>query len=362
MGYVLFKEGSLSPVNQYKNWEKNMARGVKKGALGFTSRFAEFVSRVFRTGRQHFTIMLIPHSEKKIFNFKVSIFALIFYSAILSGVTIGFVSMAALFGGLQSESLEKAAQAQLAQAKLDIYGEEINSLNQVTQLHETAFSGLLDIIGTPQTKGTLDGDARGDLTSFLNVQQLKQGVSREVGSLVRLRSYLEQSLAPLGDVTNVLNSQKKLLVDIPTLWPLKGVRGRITSYHGASENPFTGAWYFHKGIDIAQSVGTPIIAPANGKVNRVEFDANGYGNYIDLTHPYGFSTRFGHLSRVLVSKGQEVLRGQLIGNMGSTGYSTGPHLHYEVHLGVQYVDPLEYLNISSAVIDQGAGADGRGYE
>lgn len=338
-----------------------MARGVRKGTIGLFSRLRESLSGVMAKGRQHFTIMLIPHSEKKIFNLKISIFALVFYGAVLATVVTGFLVMTMFFADMQEKRVTSEQIAKEAQAKLDIFGEEINTLGQVSQLHEAAFSSLLDVIGASQSSQTLEQDARGDLAAFLNTQQLGQGASREVGSLVALRAYLEGSLAPMGEVTNVLNSQKKLLVDIPTLWPLKGVRGRITSYHGTQEHPFTGAWYFHKGIDIAQASGTPIVATANGKVSKVDFDANGYGHYAVLTHEYGFTTLFGHMSRVYVTKGQSVTRGQVIGAVGSTGQSTGPHVHYEVHIGTTLVNPLEYLNISSDIVDQGNGAEGRGF-
>lgn len=339
-----------------------MARGVKKGAVSFSSRFADGVRRLFITGRQHFTIMLIPHSEKKIFNFKISVFALVFYSAILTSVTVGFIAMATIFGTIQTENQEKQARADLAQARLDIYSQEINSLSEVTKLHETAVSNLLNIVGTSQGRQKQERDDTGDLTSFLNMQELKQGASREVGVLMQHKAYLQSSISPLEEVAKLLETQKNFLADAPTLWPLKGVRGTITSFHGPAEHPFTGIWYFHKGIDIAQATGTPIVATANGKVGKVDYDANGYGNYADLEHKYGFRTRFAHMSRVFVSKGQQVLRGQLIGAVGSTGYSTGPHVHYEVHMGTQLVDPMLYLNISSDLLDQTSGVDGRGFE
>ena len=131
------------------------------------------------------------------------------------------------------------------------------------------------------------------------------------------------------------------------LWPLKEVRGWVTDRFGPSVHPFSGQWYLHKGIDIAQRMGTPIVAKANGKVSRVDFEALGYGHYVDIRHNYGFLTKYGHLQRSYVSQGQDIVRGQVIGGLGSSGLSTGPHLHYEIRIGNQVVDSTKYLSLSS---------------
>ena len=115
-------------------------------------------------------------------------------------------------------------------------------------------------------------------------------------------------------------------------------------------NTPSGGWYLHKGIDIAWGYGVPIVATANGKVQKIDNDPMGLGWYIVLRHNYGFHTRYGHFDRIIVQKGQEVRRGQIIGYMGSSGLSTGPHLHYEVGIGSQVVDPEQFLSIRSPLI------------
>ena len=100
---------------------------------------------------------------------------------------------------------------------------------------------------------------------------------------------------------------------------------------------------FHPGIDIANDMGTPIIATADGVVEYAGWNAGGYGNMVDINHGNGLMTRYGHASQVVVSAGQHVRRGQLIAYMGSTGFSTGPHVHYEVHVNGQRVNPISYL-------------------
>ena len=125
-------------------------------------------------------------------------------------------------------------------------------------------------------------------------------------------------------------------VTTPTGWPTDGF---ISSGYGLRWN---GA-EFHQGIDIAAEMGTPIVATADGVVTIAGWNAGGYGNMVDIDHGSGVSTRYGHASAVVVTPGQRVRRGQIIAYVGSTGHSTGPHLHYEVRLSGQPVNPASYL-------------------
>jgi len=126
---------------------------------------------------------------------------------------------------------------------------------------------------------------------------------------------------------------------VPSLWP---VRGRITAGFGQREDPFSGEGAFHSGVDISVPFGTNVEAGGEGIVMNAGWDA-GYGNEILLDHGYGLMTRYGHLSKLFVVMGQEVKRGQLIGEVGMTGRATGPHLHYEVLVNGTPVNPIKYL-------------------
>ena len=124
--------------------------------------------------------------------------------------------------------------------------------------------------------------------------------------------------------------------NVPSIWPTTGV---VTSPYGLR----WGGTDFHPGIDIANDMGTPIVATADGSVEYAGWNAGGYGNMVDINHGNGLMTRYGHASQVVVTAGQSVKRGQLIAYMGSTGFSTGPHCHYEVHVNGQRVNPISYL-------------------
>ena len=127
----------------------------------------------------------------------------------------------------------------------------------------------------------------------------------------------------------------------PNLWPLDG--GYISSDFGSRSNPFDGySSDYHPGIDIAENYGAPVYASASGYVQRAGW-YGGYGKYIKISHDYGYATAYGHLSSIEISAGDYVSKGQIIGYVGSTGYSTGPHLHFEVLLYGEQVNPRRLI-------------------
>lgn len=121
------------------------------------------------------------------------------------------------------------------------------------------------------------------------------------------------------------------------------VKGRLTSRFGYRSDPFTGARTFHTGIDLAGALGTPIKAVMDGRVATTGYSTL-FGNYIIITHDAGYQTLYGHLSSIGVQRGQNVSQGALIGKMGSTGYSTGSHLHLSVYKNGKMIDPFSVLN------------------
>ena len=130
----------------------------------------------------------------------------------------------------------------------------------------------------------------------------------------------------------------------PNLWP---VQGQVTGSFGERIDPFNGEGAFHSGVDIGSSYGAPIIAPADGTVTFTD-TLGGYGKAIMIDHGNGISTRYGHLSGFAVTAGQKVHRGDVIGYVGESGRSTGPHLHYEVRINDTPVNPYKYLRITVA--------------
>ena len=152
------------------------------------------------------------------------------------------------------------------------------------------------------------------------------------------RSYaLEQNLHELYEL---LSDQRSFLNALPTKKPAEGV---FTSGFGVRVSPMgDGVEKIHEGIDIAAGIGTPIHAPAAGTIVFAG-KKSGYGQIVMMYHGYGLETWYGHTSRILVKAGQKVKRGQVIALVGNSGHSTGPHVHYEVHVNGTPVDPINYI-------------------
>jgi len=176
---------------------------------------------------------------------------------------------------------------------------------------------------------------------------LKQAetVKQRTHSLLR-KAELQDST--LSQMSNIVNKTHRQWLQRPSIWP---TQGRITSRFGYRFHPIAKHNMFHSGLDIANKTWTPIFAPADGIVKFVGAKDH-FGNLIELSHPENnIETLFGHLQQALVNKGQIVKRGELIGYMGSSGRSTGPHLHYEVKIDRKSVDPLGFILPTDVVVD-----------
>lgn len=162
---------------------------------------------------------------------------------------------------------------------------------------------------------------------------------------------------PLVASAQVRNPGK---VSIPSLMPVDGVR--LTSDYGMRSHPVLGGRRAHKGVDLAGSVGAPVRATADGVISRADWYSS-YGLYISVEHGGEIQTRYGHLSRLNVAAGQQVKKGDVIGYVGSTGRSTGPHLHYEVRIAGLAVNPAPYMQgaaLASAESNADSDKSGKG--
>jgi len=149
----------------------------------------------------------------------------------------------------------------------------------------------------------------------------------------------ERREGSIRQLETFLRGQKVRLASTPSIWP---ARGWLTSSFGTRIDPYTGKSTMHRGIDIANQEGVPVMAPARGVVTFAG-NSGGFGNVIVIDHGYGMRTRFGHLSEIAISVGDRVDRGDRIGRIGNTGRSTGPHLHYEVEINGVAENPMNYI-------------------
>lgn len=162
----------------------------------------------------------------------------------------------------------------------------------------------------------------------------------------RLHQIMDQLEGRMGDlhgqIKHGFEEQKETVVFFDSFPNMLPVPGWVTSAFGYRRSPFNGRPAMHYGLDIASPTGTHILAPADGLITMAEFQG-GYGRKVVIDHGFGVETIFGHASQILVKEGKKVKRGDPIARVGSSGHSTGPHLHYEVHVDGMPVDPLDYL-------------------
>ncbi|MBD5340858.1 MAG: M23 family metallopeptidase [Bacteroides sp.] len=154
------------------------------------------------------------------------------------------------------------------------------------------------------------------------------------------RQLYAQSLS-FDQLRDMASQQQDKLAHIPSVIPINIKDFTMSSGYGFRRDPIYGSSKFHEGLDFAAKSGTPVFATADGKVTEAGRQG-GYGNCVDISHGYNYLTRYAHLSEILVKPGQEVKRGELIGKVGSTGKSTGPHLHYEVRFKNEPQNPVNY--------------------
>ncbi len=143
-----------------------------------------------------------------------------------------------------------------------------------------------------------------------------------------------------NEIKKALELNKEMASALPALKPANGSIGE--SGYGNRLHPILGIYKFHSGVDIQAPVGTPVIASGGGKVVFVGYD-QGYGKVVEIDHGYGYKTKYAHLSQYFVLEGDMVKRGDLIGKVGNTGLSTGPHLHYEVIVNGETKDPMLFM-------------------
>ncbi len=180
------------------------------------------------------------------------------------------------------------------------------------------------------------------LVQSMGASDLVTSMTSQLNQLILRVAYQEKSYS---EIENMVKNKAKLLAAIPAIQPISNKDlSHIASGFGYRIDPVYKVTKFHAGLDFAAPLGTPIYATADGVVVKADFNAGGYGNHVVIDHGYGYETLYGHMYKIKVKPGETVKRGEVIGWVGSTGKSTGPHCHYEVHKNGVPVDPVYYFS------------------
>jgi murein DD-endopeptidase MepM/ murein hydrolase activator NlpD len=176
---------------------------------------------------------------------------------------------------------------------------------------------------------------------FRSTDELIDEVDKEI---VSLKHRIETQKTSYDTLQKMVQSKEKMLASIPAIQPISNKSlDHVASGFGYRIDPIYKTPKMHTGLDFAAAMGTPIYATADGVVEEADFDNSGYGNHVIINHGYGYETLYGHMVRIKTRRGEKVKRGQVIGWVGSTGKSTGPHCHYEVIRNHQKIDPVHFF-------------------
>ena len=261
------------------------------------------------------------------------------------GAAIGFLSLTGIASSYTRMLLKVSRYNQLRTEK-DQLKDNYSRLEQVAKERDVQVASLGSIAG--EVSALYGLKAQPTLVTATTDQIQAAEVSSSLDQLHALqRSALTGATTvglTMGLTRNATTADWIKANSAPNLWP---VEGQVTASFGERIDPFNGEGAFHSGVDIGGSYGAPVVAPADGIVTFSDL-LGGYGRAIMIDHGNGISTRYGHLSGFAVTAGQSVHRGDVIGYVGTSGRSTGPHLHYEVRINDTPVNPYKYLRITLA--------------
>ena len=298
--------------------------------------------------KEHFNIIIFGHKTSKTRHLRikkktVKISLYLFGFALLS-TTFFFCDYIQVkkkvfeLNRLRQETHNQKSQIQFFSARIEDLEKQLSKLKD--------FDKKIRIIANLE-KGQesapsmgMGGPSPSDIREKLKKEKDDGGLVQQMRSdIERLQSEAMSREESLSELEKLLKAKKNMLTHIPSIWP---VMGWVTSPFGFRTNPFTGLTQMHEGLDISNRVGTSVIAPANGIISDVGNDI-ALGRVIVIFHGFGMTTRYGHLNKVFVKVGQRVKRGDKIAEVGMTGKTTGPHLHYEVKLNGIPVNPMRYI-------------------
>jgi murein DD-endopeptidase MepM/ murein hydrolase activator NlpD len=299
--------------------------------------------------KREYTLMIVPHHGQTVRSIRIPIVAVRSIASVLCLLIVFMVGFIINYrhtltaAGAEKAELETLREKQIVQLKqieklgkdtasLQTDMERLNSLDaEIRRIVNNEDMATTSRAGFVRPSAVYKGQGGpGEQIDINNMNELVQ----DLNAAVTVR---EQSLIELKQ--QLLDKQTRMAAT-PSIWPTSG---DVTSRFGWRSSPFSGGSDWHPGIDIANSTGTPIVATADGEVVQSEW-YGGYGKMVQIDHGNGIGTIYGHNSQNLVHAGQVVKKGQVIAYLGSTGYSTGPHVHYEVRVNGTAVNPSTFLN------------------
>jgi murein DD-endopeptidase MepM/ murein hydrolase activator NlpD len=297
------------------------------------------------TPPRRWTFLVVPHGSDSPRSFSLSetlvkrlaVCAGVVGLMAATGVGVAFSQLALKLRHTDDQSL--LGSVSLMQARLDSLDDTLRAITRRDQQ-------IRLLAGLSADSVAQHTDSSGGPTLAIgNVTEMTVGSSSDIGVMIKRANSLAASFA---EVSGTLAHNSEKMARIPSIMP---TAGWLSSNFSLSRfHPILHYARPHEGIDVSAPMGAPIVAPAGGIVRLVTWET-GYGNVLEIDHGDGIVTKYAHCSKIVVRLGQKVKRGQIIANVGSTGLSTGPHVHYEIHVNGKVVDPLTYVLPDGAIPD-----------
>src|SRR3982751_5081399 len=265
-------------------------------------------------------------------------------SAIVTSIIISYFAFQ--FVGSPAEKILKARNEQLADRYQDLSVRVKTIQEQMSELEKRdneVYRSIFEAKPIPDSARARALEVQQEITKVEGMGGCTL-ISSLYSSIENLNARIKSQQQSYKELTGLLNNKEKLLAATPAIQPVSNKDlNRIASGVGYRIDPIYKTVKLHAGLDFSAPQGTPIYATADGVVTTAGNTSNGYGNHVVINHGYGYETLYGHMVRVKARRGDHVKRGDLIGYVGSTGKSTGPHCHYEVHKYGQKLDPVYFF-------------------
>lgn len=276
-------------------------------------------------------------------------------AAIVTAVIIAFIAFR--FIGSPKEKLLAQQNAALKDDLEDIEKDVQSLVNQMKELENRdnrVYRAIFEANPIPDSARAKEIETEKEIAKVEKIRDFQLAAEIKK-TLIILKARIASQKKSYEAVEALVKNKEELLAHTPAIQPVSNKDlNRIASGFGYRIDPVYKTTKFHAGLDFSAPQGTPIYATANGTITTAGNTGNGYGNHVLINHGYGYETLYGHMVRVKVRNGQQVKRGEVIGWVGSTGKSTGPHCHYEVHKYGEKIDPIYffYNDLSPDQFDQ----------
>lgn len=284
--------------------------------------------------------------EKQVVPLRVTLLRILAFLS--AAIVTGLIIVAVAFRFLDSPK-EKILRLQLEriQDQNNVYAERVTEiderLKQLEKRDNEVYRSIFEASPIPDSARAKQIETKKELQLLagLDNNELTDGMFKTLGTLYNRVMHQEVSYK---EIEGMIRNKEKLLASTPAIQPINNKDlNRLSSGFSYRIDPIYKTVKFHAGLDFSAPSGTPIYATAQGVVKTAGNLGNGYGNHVVINHGYQYTTLYGHMFRIKVRPGQTVKRGEVIGYVGNTGKSTGPHLHYEVMKGGKHLDPIYFF-------------------